>query len=115
MSDQKIEWYDGDLSSLVPEENGKDSDQKHTKSSESKSPASGKQTETTEPKRRKKQTKTNGEKTDSSRDKQTAMPVNQQQIRSQRHNQDKYSSKEPPSPKGFGNDIPAFMLIDTKR
>ena len=115
MSDQKIEWYDGDLSSLVPEENGKDSDQKHTKSSESKSSASGKQTETPEPKRRKKQTKANGEKTDSSGDKQTAFPVNQQQIRSQRHNQDKYSSKEPPSPKGFGNDIPAFMLIDTKR
>ncbi|MBI0003470.1 DEAD/DEAH box helicase [Bartonella sp. M0177] len=114
MSDQKIEWYDGDLSSVVPEENAKDSDQKRTKSSGAKSPTSEKHTETTESKSRKKQTKTSGEKTDRSGDKRPASPVNQQPVRSQRHNQDKYSSKEPPSPKGFGNDIPAFMLIDTK-
>ena len=114
MSDQKIEWYDGDLSSVVPEENAKDSDQKRTKSSGAKSPTSEKHTETTESKSRKKQTKTSGEKTDRSGDKRPASPVNQQAVRSQRHNQDKYSSKEPPSPKGFGNDIPAFMLIDTK-
>ena len=114
MSDQKIEWYDGDLSSVVPEENAKDSDQKSTKSSGAKSPTSEKHTETTESKSRKKQTKTSGEKTDRSGDKRSTSPVNQQPVRSQRHNQDKYSSKEPPSPKGFGNDIPAFMLIDTK-
>ncbi|WLT09818.1 DEAD/DEAH box helicase [Bartonella apihabitans] len=114
MSDQKIEWYDGDLSSVVPEENAKDSDQKRTKSSGAKSPTSEKHTETTESKSRKKQTKTSGEKTDRSGDKRPTSPVNQQPVRSQRHNQDKYSSKEPPSPKGFGNDIPAFMLIDTK-
>ena len=114
MSDQKIEWYEGDLSSVVPEENAKDPDQKRTKSSGAKSPTSEKHTETTESKSRKKQTKTSGEKTDRSGDKRPTSPVNQQPVRSQRHNQDKYSSKEPPSPKGFGNDIPAFMLIDTK-
>ena len=80
MSDQKIEWYDGDLSSVVPEENAKDSDQKRTKSSGAKSPTSEKHTETTESKSRKKQTKTSGEKTDRSGDKRSTSPVNQQGV-----------------------------------
>ncbi|AQS41488.1 MAG: ATP-dependent RNA helicase [Candidatus Tokpelaia hoelldobleri] len=102
MIGENIEWLDGDLSTLpsTEEDNKNTGDKKEKPAKQDKKPAKGDKQKVTKPKPVKQQEKT-------VKDKQAAQskPAKQKQ-------------KEAPSATaatGFGDDIPAFMLIPTKK
>lgn len=110
MSDQKIDWVNGDLSSLKEEkseENTKRS-KPQTKVKTSKKPAEG----------IKKQKSENLHKLETV--KEIVSDINSEKNSPQKlepakiANNYRENKKEPATPKGFGDDVPAFMLINTR-
>lgn len=122
MSDQKIEWYDGDLSSLKQDHAEQQTEQKRSKSTASKpkltktsqQELTKAKAEKTEKQPLKKRSKPVSERAENLSEDQKASPaIKPQKAEPQNSNYGK-QTKEALSPKGFGNDIPAFMLIDTR-
>ena len=114
MSDQKIEWYNGDLSSLKQEENKSETEQKPAKLAISQSKLVKKPSDKAEKQNSKKRMKTVSKQSEKlCENKETSLSIKPNKSEPQSTGQDKLS-KEPESVKGFGNDIPAFMLIDTR-
>ncbi|WP_295896094.1 DEAD/DEAH box helicase [uncultured Bartonella sp.] len=114
MSDQKIEWYNGNLSSLKQEENKSETEQKPAKLAISQSKLVKKPSDKAEKQSSKKRMKTVSKQSEKlCENKETSLSIKPNKSEPLSTGQDKLS-KEPESVKGFGNDIPAFMLIDTR-
>lgn len=114
MSDQKIEWYNGDLSSLKQEENKSETEQKPAKLAISQSKLNKQPSNKAEKQSSKKRMKPVSKQSDKLfEDKEISLSIKPNKSEPQSTGQDKLS-KDPESVKGFGNDIPAFMLIDTR-
>ncbi|CAM1648445.1 DEAD/DEAH box helicase domain [Bartonella choladocola] len=121
MSDQKIEWYNGDLASLKQDtgEEEPNRNDKRSKSAESKTGRNAKKrTDKAEQKQESKsREKLPVEKIEKTKDAEPSLKhASATDVRSNDSSKNYAGklSKEPASPKGFGNDIPAFMLIDTR-
>ena len=118
MSNQKIDWYNGDLSSLRHDAAEDDTKPQgtNTKSSSSRSGNSDKKLAASSDSKQVRKTPGNAP-ADKTKNKgsegQRPSAVADRSLEPQKKYQDKYA-KEQPSPKGFGNDVPAFMLIDTR-
>lgn len=114
MSDQKIEWYNGDLSSLKQEEAKPETEQKPAESKTSQSKLNKKSSEKAEKPTQKKRVKPVSEKSKNlTENKEASHSIKTKKLESQNTEQEK-PSKDSISAKGFGSDIPAFMLIDTR-
>lgn len=113
MSDQKIEWLNGDLSSLGNNEKMLDDKIKSVsnKKKDTEEEAQVSQGRKAKTKQKSSNEKQNRNDTVKSNELKSA-PV-APQTKGVKHVSCKYE-KEQPSPKGFGNDIPAFMLIKTR-
>ncbi|OLY42906.1 DEAD/DEAH box helicase [Bartonella apis] len=118
MSNQKIDWYNGDLSSLQRDtvEGDTKPQRKNTKSSSSRSGNSDKELAASSDSKQVRKNPGNAP-ADKIKNKgsegQRPSTVADRSLEPQKKYPDKYA-KEQPSPKGFGNEIPAFMLIDTR-
>ena len=117
-SNQKIDWYNGDLSSLRHDATEGDTKPqgKNTKSSPSQSGNNDKKLEASSDSKQVRNNLGNAPATKTKNkgsEGQRPSAVADRPLAPQKKCSVKYS-KEPPSPKGFGNDVPAFMLIDTR-
>ena len=113
MSDQKIEWLNGDLSSLKEEKSETENDTKHSKA-DSKLKTTKKSSESAPKQKSKKPEKAEGDQhVGSDKTSDTVSPPKAEKAKLPNNNHEKYK-KDPPSPKGFGDDVPAFMLINTR-
>lgn len=119
MSNQKIEWLNGDLASLEKAATSSEDNGALDKTNEEK------------PKKKTKRTQTRTEKVESAESKPAQLETKQAKttadkadaknvvpektvVRKEAAKNSRKYEKEPPSPKGFGDDIPAFMLINTR-
>lgn len=113
MSDQKIEWLNGDLSSLgnnekVLDDKIKSVSNKKKDTEEEAQVSQGRKAKTKQKSSNEKQNRNDTVKSNELK----SAPV-APQTKGGKRDSCKYE-KEQPSPKGFGNDIPAFMLIKTR-
>lgn len=114
MSDQKIEWLNGDLSSLG--NNEKVLDDKIKSVSNKKKDTEEEEAQVSQGKKAKTKQKSSNEKqnrNDTVKSSELKSSPVAPQTKGVKRDSCKYE-KEQPSPKGFGNDIPAFMLIKTR-
>lgn len=114
MSDQKIEWLNGDLSSLG--NNEKVLDDKIKSVSNKKKDTEEEEAQVSQGRKAKTKQKSSNEKqnrNDTVKSNELKSAPVAPQTKGGKRDSCKYE-KEQPSPKGFGNDIPAFMLIKTR-
>lgn len=115
MSKEKLEWLNGDLSSL---EQTQDKVEDNNRRKTNKPKATGKSDKTVanvpQPADNDANKNTKPVHKDEPVVKPNEMAIPAEPMQPKKHNDRQRYEKEPPAPVGFGDDIPAFMLIKTR-